>query len=194
MFDNSSRQSSAVEPYIQAIKSRLSNNKFRHSLNVAKEAKRLAKKYGADPQKAEIAGILHDIFKEEKTEKHLQIIERFGIILTNIERKNFKLWHAITGSAYVKFVLKIDDLEIYNAIRYHTSARGGMSLLEKVVFVADFTSKDRNYSEVNRIRADANISLEKAMKSGLKYTIRELLSSNLPIDPGCLAAYNDIVL
>lgn len=179
---------------IKIVKSRLSNERFKHSLNVANEAKRLAKRYGMDPQKAEIAGILHDIFKEAPREEHLQILNRFGIILTDIEKKSFKLWHAITGSAYVKHVLHIKDIDIYNAIRYHTSARGGMSLLEKIVFVADFTSKDRNYGDVDRIREDATISLEKAMRSGLKYTIRELLSKNLPIDPGSIAAYNELVL
>jgi nicotinate-nucleotide adenylyltransferase len=183
-----------TDPYIKSIKSRLSSERFRHSINVSVEARRLAKKYGADPKKAEIAGILHDVCKEITRDEHLKIFGRFGVILTDIEQKTFKLWHSISGSLYIKHMLNVTDPDIYNAVRYHTSGRAGMSILEKVVFIADFISKDRTYAEAAKIREAATISLERAMKAGLRYTIRELLSKNLPVAPESIAAYNEIVL
>ena len=116
---------------------------FSHSVNVAKEAKKLAKHYGADENKAEIAGILHDITKEMPKEQQLQIIIDSGIILDNVQLHAPKLWHGMSGSIVVRDELGIDDEDILNAIRYHTTGRAGMSLLEKVIFTADFTSEER---------------------------------------------------
>ena len=116
--------------------------RFSHSVNVAKEAKKLAKHYGADENKAEIAGILHDITKEMPKEQQLQIIIDSGIILDNVQLHAPKLWHGMSGSIVVRDELGIDDEDILNAIRYHTTGRAGMSLLEKVIFTADFTVSD----------------------------------------------------
>ena len=73
------------QAYIQAIKPLLSEKRFEHSLNVAQEAVKLAKKYGADPEKAEAAGILHDILKDTPADKQLKIISDFGIIMNDVE-------------------------------------------------------------------------------------------------------------
>lgn len=182
------------DDYKEIIKSRMSKERFIHSVNVAKEAVRLANKYGADAEKAEIAGILHDITKETPPEEQLKIIEDNGIILNNVQRYSQKLWHSISGSAYVKQNLGIVDEDILNAIKYHTSGRANMSLLEKVIFIADFTGAERNYDGVEIMREKADRSLEKAMEFGLVFTIRDLAKRRLPIDINALEAYNQIVI
>ena len=98
------------------------------------------------------------------------------------------------GAAYVENELHIDDPEILNAIRYHTTGRAHMTLLEKVLFVADFTSSDRDYPGVEDIRKAARKSLLEAMLSGMTYTIQDLTERRLAIHPDTIAAYNEAVL
>ena len=138
-----------ISDYKKIIRERMGDYRFSHSVNVAKEAKKLAKHYGADENKAEIAGILHDITKEMPKEQQLQIIIDSGIILDNVQLHAPKLWHGMSGSIVVRDELGIDDEDILNAIRYHTTGRAGMSLLEKVIFTADFTSEERTYSSLH---------------------------------------------
>ena len=129
-----------IAEYKKIIKSMMSENRYNHCVNVSKEAVKLAKRYGGDEEKAAIAGILHDITKEMPKEEQLQIMLDSGIILDDIQKNAPKLWHGISGSVYIKNHLDIDDEDILNAVCYHTTGRAGMSLLEKIIFVADFTS------------------------------------------------------
>ena len=137
--------------------------RFTHSCNVAEEAVILARLYGADAEKAYVAGILHDITKEISKEEQLQIIADGGIILDNVQKNAPKLWHAVSGSAYVRLRLGIEDEDILNAIRYHTTGRANMSLLEKIIYTADYTSKERSYPGADVMREKSRRSLEEAM-------------------------------
>lgn len=183
-----------VKDYEKIIRPRLKDARFEHSKNVSKEAVRLAKKYGADVEKAAIAGILHDITKETSEEEQLEIIKKAGIELTPLEANSPKLWHAISGSGYIKVELGINDEDILNAVRYHTTARGGMSLLEKVIFIADFTSEERDYDGVDEIRKAADESLEAAMLEGLSFSIEDLAHRRLAIAKDTLDAYNEVIV
>ena len=180
--------------YKAVIKPFLSEKRYRHSLAVAEEAVHLAKKYGADEEKAYTAGILHDIMKDMPPEEQLKRMTRYDIVLTEVERSGQKLWHAMLGAAYVEQELHIEDQDILNAIRYHTTGRAHMTLLEKVLFVADFTSSDRDYPGVEEIRKAARKSLFAAMLSGMTYTIQDLAERRLAIHPDTIAAYNEAVL
>ena len=182
-----------TEKYLSEISS-LSEHRRVHSMNVSAEAARLAEKYGADVEKARLAGLLHDVTKETDFDKQLQIIENGGIILTGLERRSPKLWHAISGAVYVRDVLGIRDTDIFNAIRYHTTARAGMSLLEKVIFLADFTSAERNYPDIDVIREHAENSLEDGMLYGIKFTVARLVGRGDLVSPDALAAFNEILL
>ena len=130
-----------IEEYKLLLQSRLNDKRYHHSLCVANEAVRLAEKYGANKEKAYIAGLLHDITKNAPAEEHLHIFDSFGIMLNGIEQNAEKLWHAISGAAFVEHLLGITDQEIIDAIRYHTTARGNMTLLDKILYLADFTSE-----------------------------------------------------
>lgn len=179
--------------YLGEIRARLSPKRYEHSVNVAKAAVRLAKKYGANPEQAELAGILHDITKETEPAVQLKIIRDFGIMLDTVEQSSYKLLHAISAYCLVQEQYGIRDREVLNAIRYHTTARSGMPLLEKVVYVADFISADRDYDGVGVMRRRAEESLESAMFEGLAYTIRDLAGRGLPIHLNTVEAFNDIV-
>lgn len=184
----------SIAEYKKIIKSMMSENRYNHCVNVSKEAVKLAKRYGGDEEKAAIAGILHDITKEMPKEEQLQIMLDSGIILDDIQKNAPKLWHGISGSVYIKNHLDIDDEDILNAICYHTTGRAGMSLLEKIIFVADFTSEERTYKGVATMRKKSRKSLEDAMLYGFKFTFSDLSSRELAIHPDELACYNEIVL
>ena len=182
------------EFYTQHIRERLSDYRFRHSVNVSKESVRLAERYGGDVEKAELAGLLHDVMKDAGKKEQLDIIEKYGVKLNEVEQQAPKLWHAIAGAVYVKKVLRIRDKDIVNAVRYHTTARAGMTLLEKIVFIADYTSEDRDYKGVEKMRKASNVSLENAMEEALAFDIEERADEHTAIHPDTFEAYNEIML
>ncbi len=178
----------------KVLKARMGEKRYIHSINVAVEAQRLAKKYGADVEKAKLAGVLHDITKETPSQEQYNIINKCGIKLNFVESSSPKLWHAIAGAGFARDIIGIDDEDVFNAIRYHTSGRANMSVLEKCVFIADFTGAERDYDGVNEMRALAEKSLEEAMAFGLSFSLSDLAKRRLAIDPNSVACYNEIVL
>lgn len=181
------------EQFIEIIRGRLTPKRFHHSLEVAKQAVHLAPLYGADPKKARTAGILHDIMKDAGPKAQLQIFHDFGIILDIAEQASPTCWHAHAGAVFIENVLHVGDRDIVNAVRYHTTGRAGMSPLEKAVFVADFTSADRDYPDVGEMRRLAELGSAPAMEYALSYTIRDLVSRAAVIHPDAIDAYNELI-
>ncbi|MCI9116271.1 HD domain-containing protein [Neglecta sp. X4] len=179
------------EEYEQEAKRRLTEKRFAHSQCVAACGAALAEKYGADPEKARLAGILHDIMKDTGEEEQLKIMEQFGIMLSQAQRHNPKLWHALSGAAYVEYVLGVGDREVVEAIACHTGGKSGMGLLDKVLFVADYISADRDYPGVERMRELAKSSLEEAMVEGIAFTVAEKTGERQTLDPQSICAYNE---
>ena len=173
----------------------MSEKRFIHSVNVAKTARWLAFKYNVDDRKAVIAGILHDITKEWILEDHLTFLHTHNVGVSSYEYASPKLFHAITASCYAKIVLKITDVDILHAIRFHTTGRAGMSLLEKVIFLADGISEERKYSGVNELRYIAEYSLDDAVFKEISGVMSdELLRKGRLIHPDTLSAYNEFIL
>ncbi len=182
------------EKFKTLIKGKLKESRYIHSLNVADSAKILAAKYGCDEEKAYTSGLLHDVMKNADDEEQLEVISKAGWELTDCEKANKKLWHAVAGAAYMKTELGIEDEDMIEAVRYHTTARKNMSVLEKVIYVADFISADRDYPEVDDVRKAANESLEKAMMLGLEFCIQEIAKRRQILHPDSVDAYNEIIL
>lgn len=183
-----------IENYKEILRERLNDHRYYHSLCVADEAKRLAHLYGGNAEKCYLAGLLHDITKNSDRQEHLHFFETFGIMLSDVEKNAEKLWHAMSGSGYLKNILKIDDEEILDAVRYHTTAKANMSLTAKILYLADFTSKDRDYTDVNVIRALVDKSLDEAFIYALKYSIVDLTEHSKAIHPDTVEAFNQSVL
>lgn len=187
--------SPATDEQITAIlRRRLKPKRFDHSLAVAEEAVRLATRYGADVQKARTAGLLHDVMKNTPPADQLQVLDNYGIAMSEVERGAEKLYHAMSGAAFAEHVLGITDRDILNAVRYHTTARAGMSLLEQVLYLADFTSADRDYDDVDVMRRLVDVSMEDAMAYALAYTIKDLVKKKKPIHPDTVAAFNEVTM
>lgn len=188
------KQQTADEQFIEIIRRRLSEYRFRHSMCVAQEAKRLALLHGADPDKAYTAGILHDIMKDTAKETQLQVLADYNVKLDDVEKVSPMLWHALCGEVFLRHILKVTDEDILSSVRYHTTGRAGMSLLEQVVFTADFTSADRDYPDVAVMRSLADRSLIEAMRYGVEYTIHDLQQKGATVHPDTLELYREIVL
>lgn len=180
--------------YKAILEKRLNPKRYHHSLCVADEALRLAKKYGCDTKKAYLAGLLHDITKNATAEEHLHIFDKFDIMLNSVEKNAEKLWHAISGAAYIEYELGITDKDIIIAVRYHTTAREGMSLLEKILYLADYTSADRDYDDVDIMRQKVEISIDAAMDYALTYTINDLVERRKLLHLDTVKAYNENTL
>ncbi|MBP9988521.1 MAG: bis(5'-nucleosyl)-tetraphosphatase (symmetrical) YqeK [Ruminococcus sp.] len=182
------------EKITELIKSRLNEKRFIHSLNVAQSARELANEYGTNPDTAYTAGLLHDIMKNASDEEQLAVITEAGIELTPIELANKKLWHAVAGAAYVKNVMGIDDRGIILAVRYHTTGRADMTMLEKTIYLADYISAERTYNGVETMRKLCKSSPEDAMEFALIFGIPDLIKRGLVIHPDSIDLYNEIIM
>jgi nicotinate-nucleotide adenylyltransferase len=182
------------EEYKALVRPFLTEKRFHHSECVAEEAESLAKQYGADPEKAWIAGMLHDIMKELPPEEQLKKMDAFGIILSDLEKSAPKLYHAILGAAYLEQTLHITDRDIIDPVLYHTTARADMTLPEKILFMADYISADRTFEGVEELRKTAYEDLDEAVLLGCGYTIQDLSERYLTIHPDTVGAYNWYVL
>lgn len=181
------------DAYISLIKERLSEYRFIHSVNVAAAAEMLCDIYGGDKDKARLAGILHDVMKEESLDVQYDYIKRNGGKIGFAELNNPNIIHQISGAAYCRLQLGIEDEEVLSAIRWHTTGKADMSLLDKIIYTADFISAERNYPDADVMRSLAKQSLDDAMLYSLQYTINKLASNAKLIYPATLECYNSVV-
>ena len=180
--------------YEALIRERLTPKRYRHSLNVMERAVELAGIFGADPRKAELAGLLHDAEKNTDPKILLQSLEKSDILLSSVDLASPPIWHAPCGFLYARDALGIRDEDVLNAIRYHTTGRAGMSKLEKVVYLADLTSADRDFSDVKKVRKLSEQDLDEAIFYSLQYLLGDLVEKGMPLQPDSLACYNEIAL
>lgn len=177
--------------FLDILKEKLTPSRLYHSICVAEQAQHLAEKFGADTEKAYTAGLIHDIMRYEPPEEMLKLIDSDGKYkLTPLERKITVTLHAVAGEIYLRTVLGVTDEEILSAVRYHTTGKEDMTLLEKIIYVADLTSEDRDYPDVAEVRETAELSLEKATLRGLSFTIESNAQKNKPIHIDTVKAYN----
>lgn len=178
------------EKYIDLLRSMLSKKRFQHCLNVADESKRLADKYGADTEKAYLAGLLHDIKKEEKLSDMEKTVRKSKMNVEQTEIETQALWHAIASAEYVKNVLKITDNDIISAIRFHTIGKANMTTLEKVVYLGDLVSIDREYKDVAKMRKSCYNNINRAMFEAMQFAVGDLVRKGDKIPVYTFEAYN----
>lgn len=173
------------------VKHRLSEKRWQHTKNVKKMAVSLAKRYGADPEKAAMAAILHDAAKELPREELLQIFADNAIIAENARYRPAPVWHGIAAAILAETRWGVTDPEILSAIRCHTTGKPGMSLLDKIIYLADMTSAERDYPGVEELREEEMRDLDKALCMALKQSIDFVKEKGGPLDPVSVAAYED---
>lgn len=159
-----------------------------HIRGCEEEAARLAKRWGADEDRMRRAAILHDCTKYLSVQEHLEICDRYGVELCPLERATDKLLHAKSGAALAKYLFGQDDL--YDSILYHTTARAGMSLEEKILYVADYMEPCRDFPGVGELRRLAYTDLDKAVGMGASLSIREMLQRGKELHHDTEGAYD----
>jgi nicotinate-nucleotide adenylyltransferase len=158
-----------------------------HVRGTEAEAEKLAARWGADPDQARRAAILHDCTIYLSMEEQLNLCEKYGIVLDRLEQDALKLIHSKSGAALAEHVFG-QSREVCDAIRWHTTGRAGMSMLEKIIYLADYTEPGRDFEGVERLRALAQENLDAAVMLGLEMTVREMTGRGLPVHPNTLRA------
>ncbi len=158
-----------------------------HIRGCEEEAARLARRWGADEDRMRRAAILHDCTKYLSHEEHLAICDKYGIALEPLERATDKLLHAKSGAALAKHIFGQDD--IYDAILYHTTARAGMSLEEKLLYIADYMEPNRDFPEVGELRRLAYSDLDGAVGMGASLSMQEMVQRGKELHHDTLGAY-----
>lgn len=180
------------EQALLLVKEQITEHRYTHTLGVTDTAITLAKRYGADVKKAEMAAIFHDYAKFRSQEEMAAIIRQQKMD-PQLLSFNSELWHAPVGAYLVHKEAGIEDEEILDAIRYHTSGRVGMTLLEKVIYVADYIEPGRHFPGVEEVRELAEEDLDKALIQSLKNTIQFLMKRDQPVFPDTFHTYNNLV-
>ncbi|MNI20921.1 putative nicotinate-nucleotide adenylyltransferase [compost metagenome] len=180
------------EALIEAVSAQMPDKRWKHTLGVMETSVKLAERYGGDPARAETAAILHDVAKYWPVERMKEIIVENGLS-TELLNYDKQLWHAEVGAFVAGHEYGITDPEVLDAIRYHTSGRENMGLLEKIVCLADYIEPGRDFPGVDNIRKLSKASLEEGLVAGFDSTISLLLQKRQIVFPLTVLARNDLV-
>lgn len=153
-----------------------------HVLGTEQEAAFLAEKYGADVTSARIAALLHDCTKKLDMEQQLSLCAHYGLALDELEQTSLKLLHSKTGAAVAKDRFGVSQ-EIYDAIYYHTTGKAAMTLLEKIIYLADYIEPSRSFPGVEELRRAVHADLNRGLYEALQDSIRELHGYGSPVHP-----------
>ena len=184
-------KSGCFPEYQKKLKKELDEERYEHTLGVAYTAAALAMRYEINLQQAQVAGLLHDCAKCIPNPKKIQMCEKYNITITDLERKNPFLLHAKLGAFLAMDKYGITDKEIISAILNHTTGKPYMSLLDKIIFVADYIEPMRKKQpNLLQIRKMAFIDLDKALVWILKDTLNFLNASEGEVDPMTQKTYD----
>lgn len=168
----------------KAMEKSLDPKRYEHTLGVEYTAAALAMRYDAPIGNARLAGLLHDCAKCLSNDKRLAICEKHNISVSDIERRNPYLLHAKVGSFLAMHEYGVTDPDVINAILNHNTGRPGMSLLEKIIYVADYIEPGRKQApNLQEIRKLAFMNLDHALLRILEDTLSYLKNSGSEIDP-----------
>ena len=165
----------------------LKHRRMRHVLGTEEEAVRLARRYGADETQARIAALLHDCTKKLNLSEQMALCARYDVALDDMERTTLKLLHAKTGAAVAQHVFGV-QAAVSEAIKWHTTGKADMSLLEKVIYLADYIEPSRDFPGVDALRRKVYDNLDAGLAMGLEMTIEEMHELGEPVHPKTLEA------
>jgi len=177
---------------LQTVKERLPEKRYTHVLGVVDTAVDLAKEFNVSEAKAKTAAILHDVakFSDRDWMKSIIVSENMDPLLLEYHAE---LWHAPVGAYLAKTEFGVEDEDVLNAIRYHTTGRENMSDLEKVVYIADLVEPNRKFSGVEELRQLKEQGLDVMMEASVKHSIEFLESKNQPVFPDSLKCFKYFV-
>lgn len=176
--------------YLEYTRSRVNDKRFAHTLGIEKMALAIAERCGADLAAVQTAAILHDSYKCISKEEKQHLASKYNITEKEIIEKNPDLLHGPIAAEAVREDLGITDPDILNAIRWHTTGRAGMSLLEKIIYTADVIEETRSYEGVEKLREAALGDIHSGCFIIMKEVLLFLVNTNQPILGETITAYN----
>lgn len=178
---------------LRKIQGSMGDKRFKHVLGVEEMALKLAELYGANSEQVSLAALCHDYAKERPDDEMIELIRSQDFDLTLLDYGN-QIWHGILGAYLAKKELGINDEEVLQAIRLHTTGAKEMSLLDKVIYVADFIEPGRRFPGVEEARVVAFRNLDEAVAYETKQTLSHLINQEVKIYPKTIETYNQWVV
>ena len=193
----------------EKISATLSEKRFIHTAEVEKMAARIGEIYAPDKVDVlRVAGLLHDITKEYSTEKQLQICREFGIITSKQDILTPKTFHAKTAALLIPVLYpEFADDEVISAVRWHTTGNAEMTLLQTIVYLADYIDESRKFEDCVKLRRifwdacpekmrkeERDLHLTKTLVVSFNMTLAGLISENAPISDDTFKARNSLIL
>ncbi len=182
-----------TDEMIVRLKSAQVERRFKHTLGVAAEAVRLAPRFGVDPERAYIAGLLHDCAKNFTDEQVKDYCERYGVTLDPYCKTEKALIHGFLGATVARVDYGIEDQEILDAIYYHTTGRPNMTPMEKLIYIADMTEPGREIEQSQQIRELVEIDIDEALIYAIGCSIKHVIRKGNLIHPDSIFARNDLI-
>ncbi len=170
---------------------RLGDKRYHHTLNVEKMAVKLAKRYGADCDQAALAALLHDTAKEMPTADQLALLRKYPELAGNTENRPTPIWHGVCAAILAKTEWGVTDEAVLSAVACHTAGKPGMTLLDKILFLADMTSAERDFDGVEELRKLEMKDIDEAMFKALDDSMSFVKKGNKPLDSMSAAAWED---
>lgn len=183
-----------IELIREKLLTSIGERRYNHSIGVMETAVNLASIYNYDVDKARLAGLLHDCAKFKDPLNLLKRVNDFGIILDDIMYANNELIHGPLGAKIAEFEYGVKDSEILNAIKYHTTGRENMTLLEKIIYIADYIEPGRDFFGIESIRNLAKKDLDKSVRISMDNTLKYLIEKHKLIHPDTLKSRNYLLL
>lgn len=166
----------------------LNDKRYMHSIGVEKEAVKLARIYGADIKKARIAGLLHDCAKGYKDAGAIEAATKYHLQPDDYQLQSPKLLHAPLGARVAALEYGIKDQEILSAIQFHTTGKENMTLLEKIIYIADMVEEGRNFPGVQNLRELAHRDIDSALIASIRQCVEHVKNKGSVLHPDSLRA------
>ncbi len=181
--------------YKSKIKNILSEKRFNHSVNVGEMAAKLAKVYSEDVNDARIAGLLHDVCKEKSRDELTELFSSAPKDIFNLfnDVPEKKVLHGPAGAVYLQKYFGIDNKNILNGVTFHTTGRSNMSTFEKIIFVADFVSEERQWPEIKELQELAVNNIDEVVLRKIILAIQKCINKRVKISQNTVNAYQSMV-
>lgn len=181
------------EKIVEYLEEHIPAARVKHILGVVKTSEELSNFYGADCKKARLSAYIHDAAKYTKGHEAISFLEQRGFILSEEDRAMPSLLHGLVGAVIGREVMGIDNDEVFDAARYHTTGRENMTLLEKIIFIADYIEPSRSFKGVEELRELAYKSLDSAILKAIDNTIKYVIDNGKPIHTATIKSRNYIL-
>lgn len=179
---------------IERLSKMIDRYRLEHSLAVSRSAVELAARYGLDKEKAELAGLLHDSAKCLSYDESIRLCERYGYEPDSITKSSKALLHAPLGAFIAEDLFGVKDREVLAAIACHTTGKRNMTMLDKIICLADYIEEGRQYPGVDQIRSYAFSDLNKALMTALELSIVHVVEEGLLLHPITVEARNCLLM